>query len=364
MIIRGQAEGSHGHTRALHTVQPGWQENGAHRSKKRDRTMPVKLNTKRKSNQAFYNILLGVGAVIIMILLYKASGKGSRPAEVDGPKQVPVEHSEDSEKGAAADLLLDSFNPKKQNDVSDTPSRKGSSNLFITDALARDSRSEPREVVDPRDGPPLSLEACPENDDHQVEHIAASAGLSAGSSWENDRINQMASASSRTCESTPQENEQQPSEHMDVSMPTTCQLDASSELDQKDPEPPSKESSGPAPENRLDAFDELRQLKAKEEARKKLEEERNEAIARMAKLEEDQAKALEQEEAAEKAFKRFPYKARKAAVSKIGDKLWERSSWRARVAAAQEALQEDEAPREEKAKAPRKKGGRTEKKGN
>ena len=63
-------------------------------------------------------------------------------------------------------------------------------------------------------------------------------------------------------------------------------------------------------------------------------------MAALEKLEAEQAKIAEEEDAAERAFKRLPYKARNGAVKKIGDKFWDSSSWRARLAAAEEAAEE------------------------
>lgn len=362
---------------AFHTVHKKWKETFKRTPRKKGQKMPVELNTKSKSNQAFYNILLGVGAVIIMVLFCKVSTKASQNAPgngIDSKQDGPtIGQDESFDKGQmAAGMLLESMSHKNEVDVMVFPSQSRSSgeHVLVPDSSAKGSRHENfsesglRAARDDPHGPKLGLEARPMIGQHSGHPAVMVEDHVVDPPLDSRKVTEKGRAKPKIRDSAKRTNEvdAQQSDGTETQS-TTCELvvEEQSELEEKESEPATIESSGPLPETRLNAVDELKQLKAKEDARKKLEDERNEAMARMAKLEEDQAKALEQEEAAEKAFKRFPYKARMAAVSKVGERIWERSSWRARVAAAQEAMQEDASPSQEKTKAPRKKGSRVEK---
>jgi len=101
--------------------------------------------------------------------------------------------------------------------------------------------------------------------------------------------------------------------------------------------------------DRLDALKELNELKARQEAQNKVEEEQRASVASahasLEKLEADEAKMKEEEDNAEKAFKLLPYKARSGASTVIGKEFWASSSWRARLAAAQEAQENASQPK-------------------
>jgi len=94
---------------------------------------------------------------------------------------------------------------------------------------------------------------------------------------------------------------------------------------------------------RKQAAQELKELQVKNNAREpllnRLQEDRTDAMVKSTayKMDETQARVTEQQ--AESQFKRLPVKARNEAYTKIGESGWNASTWTARLAHAEEAME-------------------------
>mmetsp|Transcript_95377 Transcript_95377/g.179357 ORF Transcript_95377/g.179357 Transcript_95377/m.179357 type:complete len:1245 (-) Transcript_95377:34-3768(-) len=123
---------------------------------------------------------------------------------------------------------------------------------------------------------------------------------------------------------------------------TASEGGAAKEGEQQEESPPAKAV------NRKEALRELSSMRAKQKERKKeekaLEESTAASEAKVRSLDMSMSDMRQEEEKAEKAFKKLPSELRSAAVEKIGKKRWATIPWRERLAAAQAALQADEEP--------------------